>query len=155
MDDGPFIKLAPPDLEVARQAVRFTAIRARGPGGQAVNKVSSAIQLRVPLTAIKLRVAVAAIRGLSEAAAGRLRTLAGRRLSGDDEIILRCETHRSQLRNREACLEHLRGLVARAAREPKRRRPTRPARAAVERRLAAKRRGSAQKEQRRGGRDED
>jgi ribosome-associated protein len=120
--------------------LRYRFTRSSGPGGQAVNKLS---------TRAELRVAVAAVRGLDDDGRGRLRRLAGRRLTADDEILLHADTHRSQLDNRRACLERLRDLVTRAARRPKRRRRTRPSRAMIERRLTAKRRTSEKKQQRR------
>jgi ribosome-associated protein len=133
--------LAPPDVRVARLDVRFAATRSRGPGGQAVNKVSSAIQLRVPLDAIM---------GLSPSARQRLAALAGSRLTRRGTLVIGSDTHRSQVRNRQACLERLARLVRAAVREPTPRRPTRPSRAAVARRLEQKRRRGERKRMRKG-----
>jgi ribosome-associated protein len=135
------IVLVKPHVSVARADLRFVASRSRGPGGQAVNKLSTAMQLRVPL---------AAIRGLSDAARQRLERLAGSRLTALGILVISADTHRSQVRNREACLERLAALVKSAAREPKKRRPTRPSRAAVEKRLTAKRQRAQRKRERRG-----
>src|SRR5690606_23893594 len=79
-----------PGVSVARSDLRFTFSRSGGPGGQAVNKLS---------TRAELRVAVDAIEGVDDAAAARLRRLAGKRLNQSDEIVLHAETYRSQLDN--------------------------------------------------------
>jgi ribosome-associated protein len=126
-------------VTVAEADLRFTFSRSRGPGGQAVNKLS---------TRAELRVAVAAIEGLDETAARRLRRLAGQRLTAADELLIVSDRYRSQLRNRRDCLERLAALVERAARPPRPRKPTRPSRGAVERRLTAKRRRSDRKRDR-------
>jgi ribosome-associated protein len=121
-------------------AVRYAFSRSSGPGGQLVNKLS---------TKAELRVSVASIVGLSLEALTRLRTLAGRRLTQDDELILVASTERSQLDNKRACLQRLRDLVAEAMDVPRPRKPTKPSRASVERRLADKRRVSGRKDSRR------
>jgi ribosome-associated protein len=94
-------------------------------------------------------VAVGGLQGLSERAAGRLRRLAGRRLSSNDEIHLTAEESRSQAQNREQVLRRLRELIVAAQHEPKPRRKTRPSRAAKRRRLEAKRLQGEKKAKRR------
>ena len=136
--NGP-VQLAP-GVTVASGDARFSFSRSSGPGGQAVNKLS---------TKAELRVAVEAIVGLSEPVRQRLRDLAGRRLTGGDEILIVAESERSQLQNRRACIERFRALVTEALAVPKPRRPTRPSRGAVEKRLESKRRRSGTKEKRR------
>jgi ribosome-associated protein len=126
---GPGIWIERPDLE-------FTFVRASGPGGQAVNKLSTAAQLRV---------AVSAIRGLDDAARARLRELAGNRLTRGDEMIFNARASRSQLDNRDACIDRLRRLVRQAAVPPKPRKRKKPTRAMIERRLEAKRRQAEKK----------
>jgi ribosome-associated protein len=121
-------------------ALRYAFSRSGGPGGQVVNKLS---------TKAELRVAVESIQGLSPPAAARLRTLAGQRLTKGDELVLVASTTRSQLDNKRACLERLRALVADALDVPKPRKATRPSRAAVEKRLAEKRRTAGRKDSRR------
>ncbi len=135
---GP-LELAP-GVWIAAADVRFAFSRSGGPGGQAVNKLS---------TRSELRVAVEAIVGLSQQVRTRLRSLAGRRLTQGDEIIIVAESERSQLDNRRACVDRLKALVVDALAVPKPRRPTRPTRGAVEKRLDAKRRTAGRKQQRR------
>jgi ribosome-associated protein len=139
-DNPSRIELAGPEVWVHERDLTFTATRSRGPGGQSVNKVSSAVQMRVPVTAIA---------GLSDAGRGRLRRMAGQRLTRDDEILINADTHRSQLLNRRACVERLTTLVAAAAPEPVARKKRRITRAARARRRAAKQRQSEKKRLRR------
>jgi ribosome-associated protein len=114
-------------------------IRASGPGGQNVNKVASAVQLRYDLHGAH---------PLPEPMRERLAKLAGRRLTEDGAIVITAQRFRSQARNREDALERLLALIRRAAIPPTPRRPTRPGRAARERRLAAKARQSRRKRER-------
>jgi ribosome-associated protein len=87
---------------------------------------------------------------LSEPALARLRQFAGKRLTAADEINIVAETERTQERNRQAVMDRLRLLIEQAAREPKRRRKTKPSRAARERRLAGKKRRGEIKARRQG-----
>ena len=135
---GP-LELAP-GVWIAAADVRFAFSRSSGPGGQAVNKLS---------TRAELRVAVEVIVGLSEQVRQRLRSLAGRRLTQGDEIVIVAESERTQLDNRRACVDRLKALVVDALAVPKPRRPTRPTRGAVEKRLDTKRRTAGRKQQRR------
>ena len=128
-----------PGVTIAAADVAFSFSRSSGPGGQAVNKLS---------TKAELRVAVEAIAGLSDLVRGRLRDLAGRRLTKADEILIAAETERSQLDNRRECIKRLGDLVARALAVPKKRRPTRPSRSSIEKRLETKRRQSGRKQTR-------
>lgn len=114
-------------------------IRASGPGGQNVNKVASAVQLRYLLDGA---------RPLPEAVRARLAKLAGSRLTEDGAIVITAQRFRSQARNREDALERLLALIRRAAIPPTPRRRTRPSAAARERRLAAKARQSRRKRER-------
>jgi ribosome-associated protein len=130
-------------VSIARNRLGWSFSRASGPGGQAVNKLS---------TRATLRVAIADIRGLPTDAAQRLRQLAGSRLTQDDEIVISAETHRSQLDNKESCVERLAHLVSRAMIRPKVRRKKKPTRSMIEKRLQAKRRQSEKKSLRKGRR---
>ena len=115
-------------------------VRASGPGGQNVNKVSSAVQLRFDLSGS---------RSLPEDVRERLARLAGRRLTRDGVILIIAQRYRTQERNRQDALDRLVALIRRAAVPPAPRRPTKPSSAAKERRLEAKARRAALKEKRR------
>ena len=120
----------------------WTFTTARGPGGQHVNKAS---------TAAVLRVRIADIGGLDAPAVERLRDIARSVLVGDGELLYRCDLHRSQRMNRDACEARLRTMVTQAAVRPKVRRRTKPTRGSIERRLEGKRQASARKRDRGGG----
>jgi ribosome-associated protein len=106
-------------------------VRSPGPGGQNVNKVSTACELRFHVGASSL---------LDEAGKARLRVLAGRRLTRGDELVLEAHRHRTQEGNRRDAIERLKALVEQARHVPKPRKKTRPGRAAKARRLEGKRR---------------
>jgi len=103
--------------------LRFSFSRSSGPGGQSVNKVSSRAELRV---------ALASIAGLSQQAQARLKRLAGRRLTQLDELIFDSDTFRSQIDNKQACIERFIALIAKAATIPKPRKVRRVSRSMVE-----------------------
>ncbi len=98
---------------------------------------------------------LSAIWGLTERAAQRLRQLAGKRLTGGDEIHIAADSERSQEQNRQEVIARLRALVRTAAHEPKKRRKTKPSRAAKQRRVNAKRHRGQIKSGRRGDGAED
>jgi len=106
---------------------RFVA--ATGPGGQNVNKLATAVELRFD---------VGNCPALNADVCARLATLAGRRLTDSGILIIRAERFRTQERNRADARERLRDLISRAAIRPRTRVPTRPSRASKERRLKAK-----------------
>ncbi|APG45540.1 alternative ribosome rescue aminoacyl-tRNA hydrolase ArfB [Phaeobacter porticola] len=108
-------------------------MRASGPGGQNVNKVSSAVELRFE---------AARSPALTPAVKSRLKRLAGRRWTKDGAIILQCDETRSQQRNRELVRDRLAELIRQALVVPKRRIATKPTRGSVRRRLDAKRQRS-------------
>ena len=122
------------DLQISDQLwipyseIQFTAMRAQGPGGQHVNKVSSAVLLSFDIRASSL----------PEGYKDRLFKLKDQRLSKDGCLLIRAERFRSQERNKEDALERLRQLILDAIRSRRPRRPTRPTRASKLRRLEGK-----------------
>jgi len=128
-----------------RSAAEATFSRSGGPGGQNVNKVNTKVTMRLRL---------ADIDGLSEAELGRARELLANRITGGDEIVINADEERSQRTNLERAYFRLEALIAAAARLPKHRRPTKPSRAAREKRLEAKHQLSRKKAHRQFSSDE-
>ncbi|MEH3145885.1 MAG: alternative ribosome rescue aminoacyl-tRNA hydrolase ArfB [Methylobacterium frigidaeris] len=125
-----------PSITIDEAELEESFVRASGPGGQNVNKLSTAVQLRFDVRRSP---------SLPNAVAIRLMKLAGRRLTGDGVLVITAQTHRTQERNRAEARERLAELVREAAVPPVPRRPTRPTLASKKRRLETKGQRSATK----------
>jgi ribosome-associated protein len=128
-----------PQISIPDEELEWKFVRSSGPGGQNVNKVASAVQLRflLPLNT-----------GLPAPARNRLRRLAGQKLIDDGSILISARAERSQDQNRRAALERLADLIRAALVEPKIRKKTRPTRASKERRIESKKRRASTKRER-------
>jgi ribosome-associated protein len=129
-----------PGVVVPADAMRMSAVRSGGPGGQNVNKVASKVELRVDL---------ARVAGLDEGAHARLATLAAPALDADGRLLVTSQKTRDQRSNLEDAREKVRALVLRALVRPRKRRKTKPTRGSVERRIGEKKQRSQVKAGRR------
>ncbi len=118
-------------IEIDERELDEQFVRASGPGGQNVNKLSTAVQLRFDVRHSP---------SLPGDVRARLERLAGSRLTRDGVLVIIAQRHRTQLRNRQDALDRLLDLIRRAAVAPIRRRPTRPTKASRERRIEGKKR---------------
>ncbi len=127
-------------IAIDEREIEESFVRASGPGGQNVNKLATAVQLRFDVRRSP---------SLPADVRMRLERLAGARLTRDGVLVITAQRHRTQGRNREDALARLVDLIRRAAVAPRSRRPTRPPPAARERRVEAKKRRSGVKRLRR------
>ena len=125
-----------PDVSIPDEEFEWKFIRSSGPGGQNVNKVASAVQLRFD---------AAASPSLQPAVKERLRRVAGRKMTGAGVIVITANRFRTQERNRADAVERLVGLIAQAAHAPTPRRPTKPTYASRQRRVDDKKKRGAVK----------
>ena len=119
-----------PSLSIDEREIEERFVRSSGPGGQNVNKVATAVQLRLDVNASSL----------PDDIKQRLAAFAGSRMTDGGILVIDAREHRTQSQNRDAARERLIALIQRAAHQPKRRRATKPAKAAKEKRLATKKR---------------
>ena len=132
-------------IAIEEREIEERFVRASGPGGQNVNKVASAVELRFDVGASSLPSEVKE----------RLRALAGNRVNADGVLVIDSREHRTQARNREAARQRLVDLIAQAAKKPRRRKATKPRPAAREKRLEGKKlRGKVKELRRRRSPDE-
>lgn len=123
-------------ISIADDELAVEFVRSSGPGGQNVNKVSTAVQLRFDVTHSP---------SLPEDVKLRLKTLAGSRMTREGVLVIDARRHRSQVQNRQDALERLTALIKQAAVRPRPRRKTRPTLASKTRRLDSKKRRSQTK----------
>ena len=122
-----------PTIAIPESEISERFVRASGPGGQNVNKVSTAVELRFDPSQSA---------AIPSDALARLRVLAGSRMTADGVLVIDARRHRTQAQNREDARERLAELVRQALVKPRRRRATRPGKGAVERRIETKKRRS-------------
>lgn len=122
-----------PDIAIPESEISERFVRASGPGGQNVNKVSTAVELRFDPSQSA---------AIPSDARERLRVIAGSRMTADGVLVIDARRHRTQAQNREDARERLADLVRQALVKPRRRRATRPGKGAVERRIETKKRRS-------------
>jgi ribosome-associated protein len=129
-----------PTISIDERELHLEFVRASGPGGQKVNKVATAVQLRFDVINSP---------SLPDNVRTRLIRIAGKRMTEEGVLVIEAKRYRTQDRNRKDAIDRLISLIQKAALQPKPRRKTKPTRASIERRLENKRRRSETKRRRR------
>jgi ribosome-associated protein len=135
-----------PEFAINDEELEERFVRASGPGGQNVNKVATAVQLRFDVNGS---------RALTDEVRNRVRAIAGNRITDEGVLVIEARTHRTQARNRDDARQRLADLIRRALAPPKRRHRTKPTRTSRARRLEGKRRRGETKRRRSGRFGED
>lgn len=134
------------DIEIKDHEIQFDFIRSSGPGGQNVNKVATAVQLRFD---------IANSSSLSDDIKIRLTKIAGKRVTSAGVLVIDARRQRSQSQNREDALDRLKNLILKALEKPKPRKKTKPTYSSVEKRLKSKKVRSDKKQKRRSINEDD
>lgn len=132
-------------MDLSHLPIEERFVRASGPGGQNVNKVATAVQLRLDVAASPFPADVKQ----------RLQTLAGHRMTTEGMLVIDAREYRTQSQNRDAARARLSALIEQAHHRPRKRRPTRPSKSSKEKRLTSKRKDSEKKRTRGRARGED
>lgn len=117
-----------PEITIKNSELKFTFIRSPKPGGQNVNKVSTAVELRFNIKSLSL----------TDSVRNRLKTLCVNKISAEGELVIKASTHRTQLQNKQEAIKRLQAYILKASIVPKKRKKTKATKASQEKRLSTK-----------------